>query len=301
MVTSGIAVWRHANRRLLEAGLPAKVIMKLFKNKFFLICLCVAVVLSVMATTFSLMGYRALVRDAVGTVTYPFRWFGNKVADAGEGFAAYFGSVKALRRQNEALEEENQSLRQENEEAKLLEEENRRLREYLNLHAKSPKMQLQDATVVGREANNYNTIYLLNRGSIHKIEIGMPVITETGLVGSVCEVGLSWCKVTTLLETNEAVGAEIPAREAAGIVSGEYALQGTGLCKLSYTSPADANLQQGDLVYSSGTGSTYPAGLLIGRIAEVVFDTPSRSVAAYIRPAVEYENLTHVMVITGYN
>ena len=275
--------------------------MKLFRNKFFLICLCIAVVLSVTATAFSLMGYRALVRDAVGTVTYPFCWIGNKIADAGEGFKNYFGSVKALRSQNETLREENQSLKQQNEDAKLLEEENQRLREYLNLHAKNPDMQLRDATVVGREANNYNTIYLLDRGSIHGIKVGMPVITGMGIVGSVCEVGLSWCKVNTLLETNEAIGAEIPARNAAGIVCGDYSLQGTGLCKLSYTDPADADLQVGDAVYSSGTGSIYPANLRIGTIEQIVYDSPSRSVAAYIRPAVDYENLTYVMVIVGYN
>ena len=275
--------------------------MKLFKNKFFLICLCVAVVLSVTATTFSLMGYRALVRDAVGTVTYPFRWIGNKIADAGEGFAAYFGSVKALRAQNETLREENQSLQAQNEEAKLLEKENQRLRAYLNLHAKSPDMKLCDANIIGREANNYNTVYLLDRGSIHGIGIGMPVITEAGIVGSVCEIGLSWCKVTTLLETTEAIGAEIPARNAAGIVCGDYSLQGTGLCKLSYTDPADADLEVGDAVYSSGTGSIYPANLRIGTIEQVIYDTPSRSVAAYIRPSVDYEDLTDVMVIIGYN
>ena len=275
--------------------------MKLFKNKFFLICLCVAVVLSVTATTFSIMGYRALVRDAVGTVTYPLRWVGKKIADAGEGFVAYFGSVKALKKQNEELAAENESLKQENGEAKLLERENQRLREYLNLHAKKPNMTLCDAKVVGREANAYKAIYLLDKGSIHGIRINMPVITSSGIVGSVCEVGLSWCKVTTILETTEAVGAEIPAREAAGIVSGDYSLQGTGLCKLSYTDPADADLQVGDEIYSSGTGSIYPSGLRIGTVEEVIFDTPSRSIAAYVRPAVDYENLTQVMVITGYH
>ena len=274
--------------------------MKLFKNKFFLICLCVAVVLSVMATTFSLMGYRALVRDAIGTVTFPFRWIGNRFANAAEGFGAYFGSVKALRQQNEALREENESLKQQNEEAVLLKKENENLREYLNLHVKIPNLQLQDANIIGREANNYNVIYLLDKGSVHDIKIGMPVITAEGIVGSVCEVGLSWCKVTTLLESNEAVGAEVPARNAAGIVSGDYSLRGTGLCKFSYTDPSDADLQVGDLVYSSGKSSVYPANLLIGRIEEVIYDAPSRTVGAYIRPAVEYENLTQVMVILGY-
>ena len=275
--------------------------MKLVKNKFFLICLCVAVVLSVMATTFSIMGYRALVRDAIGTVTYPFRWVGNKIADAGEGFVAYFGSVKALRKQNEALKEENESLRRQNEEAVLLEQENERLRAYLNMRAKHPQMNLAEATVVGREANNYTTVFLLNRGSIHGITVHLPVITEDGIVGVVCEVGLTWCKVETVLETNSAVGAEVPARGAAGIVSGDYALKGTGLCKLSYVTPADADLQVGDAVFSSGTGSIYPADLWIGTVEQVAYDAPSRSVEAYIRPAVDYENLTHVMVITGYN
>lgn len=273
--------------------------MKLFKNKFFLICLCVAVVLSALATTFSLMGYHALVRDAIGTVTYPFRWIGNKIADAGEGFTAYFGSVKALRKQNEQLVEENRQLKERNEDANLLEQENERLRAYLNMRAKHPQMKLEEATVVGREANNYTSVYLLNRGTIHGVKVSMPVITADGIVGVVSEVGLSWCKVETILETNSAVGAIVPERNAVGIVSGDYTLKGTGLCKLSYVDPANAELQVKDVVYSNGTGSIYPADLRIGTVEQVIYDAPSRSVAAYIRPAVDFSDLTHVMIITG--
>ena len=48
--------------------------MKLFQNKFFIICLCVALVVALVPSTFALMGYDTLSRNIVGTLTFPFRW-----------------------------------------------------------------------------------------------------------------------------------------------------------------------------------------------------------------------------------
>ena len=86
--------------------------MKLFKNKFFLICLCVAVVLTAVPSTLSLMGYKSLSRNIVGTLTAPFRYLVTAVGDAFEGFGRYFTSLEALEEKNEKLEEENRALRE---------------------------------------------------------------------------------------------------------------------------------------------------------------------------------------------
>ena len=112
--------------------------MKLFKNKFFIICLAVAVGVAVLMSVFSLMGYRALVRNVLGTVATPFRLIGKGFCGAVEGFGKYFGSVDALREKNTALEDENRALREQIERAERLEAENARLREYLGMKSAYP-------------------------------------------------------------------------------------------------------------------------------------------------------------------
>ncbi len=272
--------------------------MKLFQNKFFLICVCIALVLVVVTSTFSLMGYRALARDIVGTVTMPVRWCVTAVTNAFEGFAKQFQSVDKLREQNQKLEEENQSLQEQIEQAQMLERENQRLKEYLGIKNEHPSFVLEEGCVVGRESGNYISVLTLNRGSYHGIQRNMAVITPDGIVGYVSEVGMNWCKVSTLLETASSVGAYIPRSGVSGMVEGDYSMRYEGYCKMTYLS-ADADIQIGDTVYSSGIGSVYPADLPIGTVVAITVDEYSRTLTATIQPLADY-NEKYMAVIKDY-
>ena len=56
----------------------------------------------------------------------------------------------------------------------------------------------------------------------------------------------------------------------------------------------------GDRVYSTGTGSIYPSELLIGEVMDITVDEYSREKSATVKPYVDFESLTYVMIITGY-
>ncbi|MBR3893513.1 MAG: rod shape-determining protein MreC [Clostridia bacterium] len=273
--------------------------MKLFKNKFFIICLCVAVVLCVVPSTFALMGYGGLARNIVGTLTTPFRWCGTVISNAVEGFGKYFGSVDALRDRNEALEEQNRALSDRLKQAELLEQENARLREYLDFKAKHPTFVMEEGMVISYSSGNYMTSFTLNRGSLHGIKKNMPVVVKEGVVGYVCDVGLNWCMVSTVIETASSVGAYIPRSGATGIVSGDAALRHEGVCKISYLEQ-NADIQVGDKVLSSGSGSVYPADLEIGEVIAVEVDEYSRTLVATVKPSVDFGRLQYMMIITGF-
>ena len=275
--------------------------MKLFKNRFFIVCLCVAVAVAGLSSTFALMGYRALARDIVGTVTMPVRLVFAAFANAVDGFGKYFQSVNTLEEQKAALEAENAALREQIARAELLERENERLREYLSMKAENPGFSFELARVIGREAGNYITVFTLNRGSVHGIEKDMPVVTTDGIVGCVEEVGLTWCKVTTVLETARSVGVYLPRNGATGILSGDYSMRGEGLCRLTFV---DSNItaeeiQPGDMVLSSGMGSVYPAELTVGTVESVEIDPATRTLSALVRPAVDFSSLQEMMILTG--
>ena len=273
--------------------------MKLFKNKFFIICLCIAVVLCAIPSTLSLMGYRGLAKNIVGTVTVPFRWCITVVGNAFEGIGRYFESVEAVHEKNEALEQENQELKDRLEEAELVEMENERLRDYLGMKNQYPAFVMEEGMVISHSAGNYMTGFTLNRGTLHGIAVNMPVAVPEGIVGYVTDVGLNWCMVSTIIETASAVGAYIPRSGATGIVSGDAALRHEGVCKITYLDP-NADIAVGDKVLSSGNGSVYPAELLIGEVIAVEVDEYSRTLVATVKPAVDFSDLQYMMIITGY-
>ncbi len=273
--------------------------MRIFQNKFFIICLCIALVLTIVPSVFSLMGYRSLAKNIVGTVTMPVRWVATVISDSLSGFGKYFGSIKALNEENKALIEENETLKEQLADAELLERENERLRDYLDMKNQYPSFSMEEGMVISHSSGNYITNFTLNRGTLHGIAVNMPVVTKDGIVGYVVEVGLNWCMVSTLIETATSVGAYIPRSEVVGIVSGDYSMRQEGTCKISYID-AEADVQVGDVVYSSGTGSVYPADLKIGTITSIEVDEYNRTLVATVSPAVDFSELKWVMVITGY-
>ena len=273
--------------------------MRIFQNKFFIICLCIALVLTIVPSVFAIMGYRSLAKNIVGTVTMPVRWVATTVGNAFEGFGKYFGSIKILNEKNQALIDENEALKEQLQNAELLEKENERLRDYLDMKNKYPSFAMEEGMVISHSSGNYITNFTLNRGTLHGIQTNMPVVTKDGIVGYVVEVGLNWCMVSTLIETATSVGAYIPRSEVVGIVSGDYSMRQEGNCKIGYIDAA-ADVQVGDTVYSSGTGSVYPADLKIGTVTAIEVDEYNRTLVATVTPTVDFTSLKWVMVITGY-
>lgn len=273
--------------------------MKLFKNKFFVICLCVAVVLAGVTSTFSVMGLPMLSRNILGTVTAPLRWCVTAVTNAAEGFGRYFTSIDTLNAENERLEAENAALREQLDNAALLEQENQRLKAYLNIKDDHPDFTMVEGMVISRESESYASVFTLNRGSLHGVKIGMPVMTEQGIVGSVKEVGLNWCKVTTVIETASSVGACVLRSGDAGIVSGDFSLRKNGYCKFSYVE-GTADIEVGDIIVTSAMSGVYPADLVIGEVTSIGTDEYTRMTVATVLPAVDFSTLQWVMIVTGY-
>ena len=273
--------------------------MKLFYNKFFLICLCVALVLSIIPSVFAMMGYGSLAKNIVGTVTFPVRWCVSAVCDGFEGIGRYFTSVSVLDGENQALKEENESLREQLDALFPLEEENERLRDYLGIKNKYPSFTMEEGMVVSYSSGNYMTTFTLNKGSIHGIKTHMPVITADGVVGYVSEVGLNWCMVSTIIETATSVGVYIPRSGAVGMVSGDYSMKNEGVCKITYLEE-NADIVVGDKVLTGGAGGSYPSDLEIGTVTKIEVDAYSRRLIATVQPSVDFSSLKWVMILTGY-
>jgi rod shape-determining protein MreC len=248
------------------------------------------------------MGYRSLSRNIVGTLVTPFRLVATAVTNAIEGFGKYFSGIEELTRQNEALKQENAALKEQINQSGLIEKENDRLREYLSMKSEYPSFSLEERMVIGREASNYVTVLTLNRGTIHGVEANMPVVTKDGMVGCVSEVGLTWCKVSTILETARSVGVYLPRNQASGILSGDYSMRVDGLCKLTFVEvdAKNADVHPGDAVYSSGMGSVYPPDMKVGEIVSVEIDNISRTLIASVKPTVNFSEPDYMMIITGY-
>ena len=272
--------------------------MKFFKNKFFISVLALAIFVSIFAATLSAMGINDPIKDIVNTVSIPFRYAAEAIEDSISGYLKYFSTIDKLTNENNSLKDTIEDLEDQLADANAIKQENERLKEYLEIKETFPEFKFAEALIIGSEADNYSTVITLNVGSDNGIEVGMPVMVKSGLVGSVCETGSKWCRVRLITESSSSVGVCILRSGEIGVLEGDVILKDNGECYLRYLSP-DSTVEVGDLVYTSGVGSIYPKGLYVGRVSSVSVEENLRTVTAKVDLAVDFDDLKYLLIITG--
>lgn len=276
--------------------------MRFYKSKFFIICVAVAVLLVLIPSALSIFGYTDIVRSGLKTVAKPFEWCGAKLSGAISGFVSVFTEYDELKAENEELKAQLEALQSQEHENSVIQAENDWLKTYLNIKGAHPELEICDAMIVSRQSGNYATVLTLNRGTAHGIKKNSPVITADGVFGHVSEVGIDWCKVVSIVETASAVSAYTDRGGAVGVVEGDSLLREDGICQMIHID-ASSDIKVGDKVYTGGNGKIYPAGLLIGTVTSIEADEYTRTLKAYVDPAVDFSDISstnRVMIITGY-
>lgn len=270
-----------------------------FKSKFFYIITVITLLAAIVPTVMYSMGVTPILRNAVGVVLTPLQKIFNSATDSIDGFAAYFYKFDELREENERLKEQVASLQSQIYDASELEKMYEWMTDFIEVKIPHTDYKFLAATVTGHESGNYSKVLNLDVGSSSGVRLNMPVITADGIVGRVTEVGLNWSKVTTIVEANSSVGAYVERTNDAGVCVGKFELSSGGLCELNYL-PADSDVKVGDRVLSTGFGSVYPRGLVVGYVESVEVNPYTRALSVKVKCSSDFSTLTNVMIITSY-
>ena len=239
--------------------------------------------------------------NLAGVITSPFRSAYTAVASWIADKQNYYQDVTALEEENTSLRRENAQLRAQLRQAETDSEENARLRELLNLREQIYALELETAMVTEHEVTNWTSSLTLNKGTEHGVEVNDCVITETGaLVGVVSRVGLNWCTVLTIVDTDTSLGAQVYRTKDLGLAVGDFSLMGENRLRLDYL-PADCQLLGGDLVLTSGLGGYYPSGLEIGTVEVVQPDDSGAASYAVLTPVADFDSLVEVFIVKSFD
>ncbi len=270
------------------------------KSKFFIVIVLVAIVLTVVPTVLSAMGLHTVVKDAAVSLLTPVQKLFTYATNAVEGFTSYFTEFDRIVEENNQLRAQIQELENEIDSSKETAQMNEWLYNYLELKRERTDFKFQSANITGRESGNYMTVFTLDKGTAHGVQKDMPIISGNAIVGYITEAGSGWSKAVTILESGQAIGAYVERSGEVGVVEGDFSLAAQGLCKLSYLD-ADADVEVGDRILSSGYGSVYPRALVIGHVTEIEKDPYSQSITVYIQPAASLSDEDRFMIITEYD
>lgn len=193
---------------------------------------------------------------------------------------------------NGELQREHIYLQAQVQKLKALEAENHELRELLSSVAHN-KESFSEARLIRTDIDPFAQQILLNKGNVHGIEIGQPVIDAFGLVGLVTGVNQYTSKVLLVTDPSFAVPVQ-------SVRSGERAIAvgsgSGGELRLNYV-PRTADFIEGDVLVTSGLGGRYPAGYPVGTITSIQHDTSTRFTLIGISPSAKLGQLRHVLFV----
>ena len=209
--------------------------------------------------------------------------------------ASYYWTLyqfrSAVLRENNALKLQLEALQRKYDQTRDLQARVHELEQMLNLQ-KEYDFELLPAPVVFRDEFSWSKTIIISRGRRDGLLPSMPVIRGGVLIGKIVEAGYMNSKVLLINDPTFKVGVLLRPSEAAGILEG----RGEGLARINFL-PLDAKVGIGDEVYTSGTGSVFPAGYHIGSVIRVERDERNFYQRAEVQLAADMRSMETVTVI----
>jgi rod shape-determining protein MreC len=241
-------------------------------------------------------------QSAAASALRPLQVAADRIAEPFRDAYGWADGLVHARSDAERLARENETLRQQYVRARLAEQENTRLRSLLRFRS-GPRFPEGfvgvAAEVIYRPPGAYAQAVVIAAGRDDGVRVDDPVVTASGLVGTVSRVGSRTARVTLLTDDQSAVSATILGTEAAGIVRrGQGPRAPLRLVRV----PKEAVVHVGDTVVTAGWrsrrfSSLYPPGLMIGRVTSVGRTDTDLFTQVQLEPFANLSSLEAVLVL----
>lgn len=233
-------------------------------------------------------------RAGFSTLFYPVQQAARAPFDLGADVTGFLVRHQDLVRENDALRAAH--LRNGALQARLasLQAENNELRRQFALRQVTD-YQPTPAEILSTPRDPFSRRVMLDRGANTGIQPGQPVVDGLGLVGQVTRVFPFSSEVTLISDRNQAVPAQIQRTGQRVLVFG-----GGAEMEVRYL-PTHTDIQQGDVLVTSGIDRIYPAGLAVARVNRVLrpADKPYANVSCLPVAGVEKSRVLMVLRQAG--
>lgn len=243
--------------------------------------------------------YLSWVQGGVYNLVSPLIEYANRLYRSVKSVWIGIFKSQQIVKENESLREEITMLKRENLLYRHFQRENKRLRELLAFK-QYVDYQTIGAFVVGNSPSLWNNVIIIDRGSSDGIEEKMPVISYNGsLVGRIEYVGVSTSQVRLISDPEFVVGGIVEREDsrAIGLVKGQLNEDKVNIMeKISW----DADIEEEDLILTSGLSNSYPRGLPIGKVIEIESENYGLSLKAEVNLFAALKTIEEVLVITDF-
>lgn len=170
------------------------------------------------------------------------------------------------------------------------ENENQRLRDLLGV-SKEQNLGGIAAEVIGYNPSAWIKAVTLNKGSNDGIEVGMPVLAGTGLVGQIISVASHVSRALLIIDHGSGVDVIVQGGRSRGVIAGAQ----ESSCEMRYVS-REEQINVGDRIITSGMDGVYPKGLFVGIVSDLQRSDGGLFLDLSVKPAVDFSKLETVLI-----
>lgn len=236
--------------------------------------------------------YAEGLRSVLALAVYPLQALATLPAALGERVSGYFISQSQLRDENAELRAKLLGASQAAQRFEAAQAETGQLRRLIGAAERLP-LKVTPAEILYNGRDPYSRKVIIDKGGQNGLGAGSPVVDENGVVGQVTRVHALSAEVTLLTDKQQAIPVQVVRNGLRAIAFGAGS---SGMLELRFMA-ANAEIQNGDKLVTSGIDGTYPPGLPVATVARIERDAAYAFARIECRPAAGVESGAYVLVL----
>lgn len=238
------------------------------------------------------------VSAAAGAVLAPMQKGVNQLGSGLTNLREHLRTKKSLEKENEELWTQLADAQQNLNQVQLNQEELDNLKSLYDMDQNYADYDKIAANVIGKDAGNWFSVFLIDRGSNDGITVGMNVLADGGLAGIVIQVGPNYAKVRSIIDDNSNVSARNLSTSDLCVVSGSLkTMNESSLIDFDDLRDKEDQAKVGDQIVTSNISDMFLEGIPIGYITDIKTDSNNLTKSGHIATIVDFEHLDDVFVI----
>jgi rod shape-determining protein MreC len=238
--------------------------------------------------------YTEGLRSVLALAVYPLQTLATMPAALGERISGYFASQSQLREENAELRAKLLIASQAAQRFEAAQAETSRLRRLIGAAERLP-LKATPAEILYNGRDPYSRKVVIDKGSRNGISAGSPVVDESGVVGQVTRAQMLSAEVTLLTDKEQAIPVQVVRN---GLRAVAFGAGSSGMLELRFMA-ANAEIQNGDKLVTSGIDGTYPPGLPVATVARIERDAAYAFARIVCQPAAGVESGSYVLVLSS--
>ena len=237
-----------------------------------------------------------MVRSVFSVALYPFQNISLLPVKTWESVSGHFQSLSQLQQDNEKLGRQHLVDMQALHQLQSLQSENNQLRKLADT-AQNSAFKAVMAQIQYDARDPYTRKIIIDKGTLAGVAPGQPVIDNTGVVGQITRSFPAQAEVTLVTDKNQTIPVQLSRN---GLRSVAYGGQEGGLLELRFMA-ANADVQNGDLLTTSGIDGMYPSGLPVAKVVKIERNSSYAFARILCQPLAGVDKFRFVLVLAVDN